>query len=58
MSIELEMIGLGKMGANMTERLLKGGHRLVVYDHSRKPVQAAAASGGTASDSIADLGPS
>jgi 6-phosphogluconate dehydrogenase len=30
--MELAMIGLGKMGANMTERLVKGGHRVVGYD--------------------------
>ena len=29
--MELGMIGLGRMGANMTERLLRGGHRLVSY---------------------------
>jgi len=49
------MIGLGKMGANMTQRLLEGGHRVVVYDRSLEPVQAAAAIGATPSDSIADL---
>jgi 6-phosphogluconate dehydrogenase len=30
--MQLGMIGLGKMGGNMTERLLRGGHRVVVYD--------------------------
>jgi len=30
--MEIGMIGLGKMGANMTTRLLRGGHRVVVYD--------------------------
>jgi len=53
--MELGMIGLGKMGANMTQRLLEGGHRVVVYDRSLEPVQAAAAIGATPSDSIADL---
>lgn len=53
--MELGMIGLGKMGANMTQRLLEGGHRVVVYDRSLEPVQAAAAIGATASDSMADL---
>jgi len=28
------MIGLGKMGANMSRRLIKGGHRVVGTDHS------------------------
>lgn len=53
--MELGMIGLGKMGANMTERLLKGGHRVVVYDRSPEPVQAAADAGATPSDSLKDL---
>ncbi len=53
--MELGMIGLGKMGANMTERLLRGDHRLVVYDHSPEPVQAAAAAGAIPSDSMTDL---
>ena len=30
--MELAMIGLGRMGANMAERLLKGGHRVISYD--------------------------
>jgi 6-phosphogluconate dehydrogenase len=55
MIMELGMIGLGKMGANMTERLLKGGHRVVVYDRSPEPVQAAADAGATPSDSLKDL---
>lgn len=53
--MELGMIGLGKMGANMTERLLKGGHQVVVYDRSAGPVQAAASLGATPSDSMEDL---
>jgi len=53
--MELGMIGLGKMGANMTQRLLQGGHRVVVYDRSLEPVQAATAIGATPSDSMADL---
>lgn len=31
-NMTLAMVGLGKMGANMTTRLLQGGHQLVVYD--------------------------
>jgi 6-phosphogluconate dehydrogenase len=30
--MELGMIGLGRMGANMVERLMKAGHHCVVYD--------------------------
>jgi len=32
--MQLAMIGLGRMGGNMTERLLRGGHSVVVFDNS------------------------
>ncbi|HVZ09132.1 phosphogluconate dehydrogenase (NAD(+)-dependent, decarboxylating) [Rhodopila sp.] len=38
--MELGMIGLGRMGANMVERLMKAGHQCVVYDTHDDPVQA------------------
>ena len=53
--MKIGMIGLGKMGANMTERLLKGGHEVVAYDLSADAVKAAAAKGAEASTSLADL---
>jgi 6-phosphogluconate dehydrogenase len=53
--MQLGMIGLGRMGANMTTRLLRGGHQVVVYNRSREPVKAAAAEGATASSSLPDL---
>ncbi len=37
--MQLGMIGLGRMGANMVRRLLAGGHECVVYDMSPKAVQ-------------------
>lgn len=37
--MKIGMIGLGKMGGNMTERLMKGGHEVVVYDRSPETVQ-------------------
>src|SRR4029079_16272407 len=37
--MKLGMIGLGKMGGNMTERLMKGGHEVVVYDRAPETVQ-------------------
>jgi 6-phosphogluconate dehydrogenase len=37
--MQLGMIGLGRMGANMVRRLLRGGHRCVVFDMSRKAVE-------------------
>src|SRR5260370_40660288 len=36
--MQLGMIGLGRMGANMVHRLLNGGHQCVVYDMSPKAV--------------------
>ena len=53
--MELGMIGLGKMGANMTTRLMRGGHRMVVSDRNADAVQAMAAAGAVASDSLEDL---
>ncbi len=46
------MIGLGKMGGNMTERLLRGGHRVVAYDRNPEAVQAAAAAGAVGVESL------
>jgi 6-phosphogluconate dehydrogenase len=39
--VNIAMIGLGKMGANMTKRLLRGGHRVVAYDLNEDAIQAA-----------------
>jgi len=36
--VQLGMIGLGRMGANMVRRLLKGGHQCVVFDRSAKAI--------------------
>ena len=38
-NMQLGMIGLGRMGANMVRRLIKGGHQCVVYDRSSEAVQ-------------------
>ena len=48
--MKIGMIGLGKMGANMTERLLKGGHEVVAYDLSAEALEAAAAKGAETAD--------
>lgn len=53
--MQLGMVGLGRMGANMTKRLLLGGHTLVVSDLNIEAVRAAAAEGGTGAESLADL---
>lgn len=53
--MELGMIGLGRMGGNMAQRLLGGGHRVVVYDTAPKAVQAMVRQGATGASSIAEL---
>jgi 6-phosphogluconate dehydrogenase len=49
------MIGLGRMGSNMTRRLLDGGHRVAVYDPIKEAIEALVAQGATGSVSITDL---
>ncbi len=53
--MELGMIGLGRMGANMTERLLKGNHRIVAYDRSPEAVDGVVSKGAVAADSVESL---
>ena len=49
------MIGLGRMGANMTQRLLNGGHNVVVYDRDANAMAASTAAGAAAAESLPDL---
>src|SRR4051812_24805881 len=49
------MIGLGRMGANMVRRLMRGGHDCVVYDLHPDNVRALAGEGATAAASMEDL---
>jgi 6-phosphogluconate dehydrogenase len=53
--MDIGMIGLGRMGANMTQRLVKGGHRVVVSDLNADAVGASAKAGAVAASSLADL---
>src|SRR6266566_4654405 len=53
--MQLGMIGLGRMGANMARRLLKGGHRCVVFDMSPKAVNELVHEKAVGSSSLADL---
>ncbi len=53
--MQLGMIGLGRMGANMVRRLLKGGHSCTVFDRSAEAVTALASEGATAATSLAEL---
>lgn len=50
--MELGMIGLGRMGANMTERLLGAGHRVVSYDRSWQAVESVVRKGAAGADSL------
>ncbi len=54
--MQLAMIGLGRMGSGMTQRLLKGGHQVTVFDRSADAVTALTGSGATAASSLEDLG--
>jgi 6-phosphogluconate dehydrogenase len=53
--MQLAMIGLGRMGGNMTERLLRGGHSVVAYDQSADTVQRYASMGATAASGLDDV---
>ena len=53
--MQLGMVGLGRMGANMTRRLLRGGHSLVVSDRSPEAVKQLAGEGATGSASLEDF---
>ena len=53
--MQLGMIGLGRMGANIVRRLSRGGHSCVVYDRDPAPGAALAKEGATAASSLAGL---
>ncbi len=53
--MRIGMIGLGKMGANMTERLLAGGHEVVAFDLNKAARDAVAAKGAEPAVSLQDL---
>ncbi len=53
--MQLGMVGLGRMGANMVRRLLKGGHECVVFDMSPQAVSELTAENAVGSASLADL---
>src|SRR5438874_11962682 len=50
--MELAMVGLGRMGGNMTDRLVRGGHRVVAYDLNAAAVDRAAAGGAIKAGSL------
>jgi 6-phosphogluconate dehydrogenase len=53
--MQLAMIGLGRMGGNMVQRLLQGGHQAVVFDRSADAVKAHVAKGAKSAKDLADL---
>jgi len=53
--MQLGMIGLGRMGANMVRRLIKGGHQCVIFDMSPKAVQTLVEEKAVGASSLADF---
>ncbi len=53
--MEIGMIGLGRMGANMVRRLMGGGHRCVVYDVSAESVDQLAAQGAVGAKTLKEM---
>jgi 6-phosphogluconate dehydrogenase len=53
--MQIGIIGLGKMGGNMSRRLMKAGHTCVVFDANAKPRKALAKEGATAVTSLEDV---
>ncbi|PYL52325.1 MAG: decarboxylating 6-phosphogluconate dehydrogenase [Verrucomicrobia bacterium] len=54
-NMQLGMIGLGRMGANMVRRLMRGGHECVVWDVSADNIKKLAAEGATGGESLEDF---
>ena len=53
--MQVGMIGLGRMGANMVRRLMRGGHECVAHDVSAAAVKAIAAEGARGAASLDDF---
>jgi 6-phosphogluconate dehydrogenase len=53
--VELGMIGLGRMGGNMVQRLLRGGHSVVTYDQNQEAVAASTSGGAVGVASVEEL---
>jgi 6-phosphogluconate dehydrogenase len=51
--MQVGMIGLGRMGANMVRRLMRGGHDAVVYDRSAEPIKTLEGEGATGAETMA-----
>ena len=53
--MRLAMIGLGRMGGNMTERLMRGGHEVVAFDRTAATVEKYEALGAKGAHSLDDV---
>ena len=53
--MQIGVVGLGRMGGNITRRLMRAGHRCVVFDTNAKPREALARDGATAAGSLAEM---
>jgi 6-phosphogluconate dehydrogenase len=53
--VQLGMVGLGRMGANMVRRLMSGGHECVVYDVSEEPIAELESEGATGARSLQEM---
>ena len=53
--MEIGMVGLGRMGGNMAQRLLRGGHTVVAFDQSAAALASNVSEGAAGADSVADL---
>ena len=53
--MQIAMVGLGRMGANMVRRLIKGGHECVVYDHNPNAAASLVAGGAVGSSSLQEM---
>ena len=53
--MQLGMIGLGRMGANMARRLMRGGHQIVAFDRSADAVKQLASEGAKGADSVSAM---
>ena len=53
--MQIGIVGLGRMGANIARRLMRHGHACVVYDRDAEPGRQLAGEGATAADNLAAL---
>jgi 6-phosphogluconate dehydrogenase len=54
-TMEIAMVGLGKMGANMASRLMRDGHQVVVYDVAEAPIQSLEAMGAMGARTLKEI---